>query len=190
MRGLTIRAGLLAGLLTASHAAAQTKAPVNRLAPYVPSPQNVVEKMLEIAQVKPHEVVFDLGSGDGRVLIAAAQMFAAKGVGIEISPKEVKTSREKIVRLKLDDRIKVIEGDLMQQDFSGADVVTIYLLTGANDQLKPILEKQLKPGSRVVSHDYPFRGWTPAKVEKVEAFKREHTLYLYQMPPVKQEPRP
>jgi protein-L-isoaspartate O-methyltransferase len=162
------------------------KAPVNRLAPFVSTPQNVVEKMLELAQVKPHETVYDLGSGDGRVLIAAAQMFAAKAVGIEISPKEVVASRERIAKLHLDDRVKVVEGDLLKQDLSGADVVTIYLLTATNDLIKPNLEKYLKPGARVVSHDYPIRGWTPSKVEKIEAYKREHTLYVYVMPPVKQ----
>ncbi len=155
--------------------------PINRLAPYVPSPQNVVEKMLEAARLKAGETVYDLGSGDGRVLITAAQRFGARAVGVEISPKEVKASRERIQQLKLDDRIQVIEGDLLTADFSGADVVTIYLLTTSNELLRPALEKKLKPGARVVSHDYQIRGWTPVAVEKIEAHRRVHQLYVYEI---------
>jgi cyclopropane fatty-acyl-phospholipid synthase-like methyltransferase len=159
--------------------------PVNRLAPPVPSPQNVVERMLNAAGLKRGEVLYDLGSGDGRVLITAAQQFGARAVGVEISPEQIHASNVKIRRLKLDERCKVIEGDLLKVDLSEADVVTIYLLTTSNDLLKPNLEKYLKPGARVVSHDYQIRGWVPNRVEKVEAFKRQHTLYVYQMPPTK-----
>jgi len=155
--------------------------PVNRLAPFVPSPQNVVEKMLEAANLKPGETLYDLGSGDGRVLITAAQRFGAKAVGVEISPKEVRTSMERIRQLKLDDRCRVIEGDLMTTDLSDADVVTLYLLTNSNDLLRPNLEKYLKPGARVVSHDYHIRGWNPVRVETVEAHKRTHYLYVYEI---------
>ncbi|MFN7925334.1 MAG: methyltransferase domain-containing protein [Bryobacteraceae bacterium] len=161
--------------------------PIKRLAPFVASPQNVVEKMLEAADVKPNENVYDLGSGDGRVLITAAQRFGAKAVGIEISAKEVKSSTERIKQLKLDDRIQVVEGDLLTADLSKADVVTIYLLTTSNEQIRPKLEKSLHAGARVVSHDYQIPGWTPKKVEKVEAHKRTHQLYVYEMPPQKQQ---
>jgi SAM-dependent methyltransferase len=159
----------------------QAPPPVNRLAPFVPSPQSVVEKMLEAAALKPNEVLYDLGSGDGRVLITAAQRFGARAVGIEISPKEAAASREKIERLQLADRVRVIEGDLLATDLSEANVVTIYLLTKSNDKLRPNLEKYLKPGSRVVSHDYEIPGWTPKSVEKVEAHKRVHHLYVYEI---------
>ena len=153
-----------------------------RLAPSVPSPPNVVDRMLSAARLQPGETVFDLGSGDGRVLIAAAQKFAAKAVGIEIAKEDVAASTKRIHDLKLDDKVKVIEGDLMNVDLSGADVVTIYLLTKSNDLLRPILEKQLKAGARVVSHDYAIRGWNAARVETVVAHKREHQLYVYEMP--------
>jgi len=141
--------------------------------------------MLDAAGLKTGEVLYDLGSGDGRVLVTAAQQYGAKAVGVEISPDQIRASNVKIRRLKLEDRCRIIEGDLLKVDLSEADVVTIYLLTTSNDLLKPNLEKYLKPGARVVSHDYQIRGWIPSKIEKVEAFKREHTLYVYQMPPTK-----
>ena len=161
----------------------------NRLAPFVPSPQNVVQKMLEAARLKPGETVYDLGSGDGRVLITAAQLFGAKAVGVEISPQQVQQSRERIQQLKLDNKASVVEGDLLHTDLSGADVIIIYLLTQSNDVLRPNLEKYLKPGARVVSHDYPVRGWKPVRVEKVEAHKRTHHLYVYEMPPTVESKR-
>jgi SAM-dependent methyltransferase len=164
----------------------QSKPPVNRLAPGVPSPQNVVEKMLMEVGVKANEMVYDLGSGDGRVVITAAQKFGARAVGVEISPKEVKVSRDRIADAKLDRRVKIIEGDLLQVDLSEADVVTIYLLTASNDLIRPNLEKFLKPGARVVSHDYPVRGWQPNRVVEVDSYKRLHHLYIYEMPPKKE----
>ncbi len=165
--------------------AAAQNGPIRRLAPPVPSPQNVVVKMLEAAALKPGETLYDLGSGDGRVLVTAAQQFGAKAVGVEMEPEQVKASNVKIRRLKLEDKCRVIEGDLLKTDLSEADVVTIYLLTGSNDLLRPNLEKYLKPGARVVSHDYQIRGWTPIRVEKVEAYKRIHSLYIYERPPAK-----
>lgn len=154
----------------------------NRLAPYVPSPQNVVDEMLRAAKVKVGDTVYDLGSGDGRVVITAAQKFGAKAVGIEISPKEAKLSREKIAQAKLEDRVTIVEADALTADLSQADVVTLYFLTSSNDLLRPHLEKSLKPGARVVSHDYPIRGWKETRVEKVEAYKRVHHLYVYEIP--------
>jgi SAM-dependent methyltransferase len=159
--------------------------PIKSLAPFVPSPQNVVEQMLKAADLKPGETLFDLGSGDGRVLIMAAQRFKAKAVGVEISAKEFKSSTDQIRKLKLDNMAQVVEGDALTADISSADVVTLYLLTQSNDMLKPNLERSLKPGARVVSHDYPIRGWVPTRVEKVEAHGRAHRLFVYQMPPTK-----
>jgi SAM-dependent methyltransferase len=180
--------GLVAAATMSQTALAQGSRSVaqpNRLAPFVPSPQNVVERMLSAANTKPTDVVYDLGSGDGRVLITAAQRFGAKAVGIEISPKEAKASQERIRQLKLDDKIRVIEGDLLKVDLSEADVVTIYLLTKSNEMLRPNLEKYLKAGARVVSHDYEIRGWVPNRVEEAEAHKRVHKLYVYEMPPIR-----
>ena len=175
---------LLPGLLVAQNSRGilgQRPQPM-RLAPSVPTPPNVVDRMLEAAHLKAGETLYDLGSGDGRVLIAAAQKFGAKAVGIEISKESVASSTKRIKDLKLEDKVRVIEGDLLKVDLSGADVVTLYLLTKSNDLLRPLLEKQLKPGARVVSHDYAIRGWEPTRVETVESHRREHQLYVYEFP--------
>ncbi len=153
------------------------------LAPFVPSPQAVVEKMLEAARVKRGETVFDLGCGDGRVIITAVRKFGARGVCIELSPDLVRQTREEVKRLGLDDRIVIIEGNLMDADLRAADVVTLYLLTSSNELLKPKLESSLKRGARVVSHDFIVPGWEAEQVEKVKAAGRVHTIYVYSMPP-------
>jgi cyclopropane fatty-acyl-phospholipid synthase-like methyltransferase len=140
--------------------------------------------MLELAKVKPGDTVFDLGSGDGRILIAAVETFKAKAVGIEIAPKLVAQARAAIKKEGIGDSARVIEGDLLTADLTGADVVTIYLSTSFNEALRPRLEKYLKPGARVVSHDYPVPGWKPAKMELQDGQK--HRIYVYEMPPVKQ----
>ncbi len=152
------------------------------LAPYVPSPQPIVEKMLEAAKVKPGELVYDLGSGDGRVLITAAKKFKARSVGVEISPKLVKQARERIKREGLEDKCRVIQGDLREVDLSDADVVVLYLLTSSNELLRPRLERSLKPGARVVSHDFEIREWNPVRVVQAEAHGRIHSIYVYEWP--------
>lgn len=149
------------------------------LAPFVPSPQNIVEKMLEAAQLKPGETVFDLGCGDGRVLVTAARQFRAKAVGVELSPKIAQMARDIIKQQKLEDEASVIEGNLLDVDLSKADVVTLYLLTESNSRLRPNLEKYLKPGARVVSHDFEIKGWKPVRVEEVQAHRRNHKIYVY-----------
>jgi cyclopropane fatty-acyl-phospholipid synthase-like methyltransferase len=156
-----------------------------RLAPYVPSPQAVVERMLEAADLKPSETVYDLGCGDGRILFTAAREFRAKAVGIELSDSLVREARDQAQRLGLENRVTIIEGDLMKTDLRGADVVTVYLLTEVNDQLKPLFEKSLHPGARVVSHDFKIRGWKPQRVDEVTVSGRLHKIYVYVMPPVK-----
>lgn len=156
------------------------------LAPGVWSPITVCERMLELANLKPGETVYDLGSGDGRVLIIAAQKFGAKAVGVEISENLVKRSKERIQAEGLSQQVQVIHGDLMDVDISPADVVTIYLLRDSNDVVKPKLEASLKPGARVVSHDYEIRGWKPVAVERTKANNRSHAIYLYEIPKKKQ----
>ncbi len=156
-----------------------------RLAPYVPSPQPVVERMLEAADVKPNELVYDLGCGDGRILITAAREYRAKGVGVELSDKLVRSAREQVQKLGLQNRVEVIQGDLMNVDLRPADVVTLYLLTDVNDRLKPAFERSLHKGARVVSHDFKIPGWRPERVETVEATNRTHYIYVYTMPPKK-----
>ena len=156
----------------------------NKLAPYVASPARVVDLMLEMAKIKPGETVYDLGSGDGRIVLAAAGKYKAKAVGVEISPKLVASATAEIEKAGLSAQARVMQGDVLEADFTGADVVTMYLETELNAKLKPRLEKFLKPGARVVSHDYPVPGWKAARVEKVEG-RVNHTIYLYEILPAK-----
>ncbi len=167
-----------------SPALAQRPQP-ERLAPYVPSPQIVVERMLEAADVKPGETVYDLGCGDGRVVITAARVFKAKGVGVELSKELARQARDQVRALGLMNRVSIVEGDLLEVDLKPADVVTLYLLTSSNDRLKPLLEANLRPGARVVSHDFMMRGWKPVRIDEVPATNRTHMIYVYQMPPNK-----
>lgn len=175
----------LAALLACVPALAQSPRYTNKLSPYVASPVRVVDRMLEIAKIKPGETLYDLGCGDGRILIAAVQKYQVKAVGVEISPKLVARATSSIERAGLEDRARVIQGDLLDVDLTGADVVTIYLGTPLNAKLRPRLEKYLKPGARVVSHDYQVPGWKPTKVDKTED-GQGHLIYLYEMPPVKE----
>jgi len=165
---------------------AQVSEYTKRLAPYVPSPPEIVEKMLDAAELKPGEVLYDLGSGDGRVLIAAAKKYKAKAVGIEISPKLVKLAQQRIRQEGLQDQCRVIQGDIREVNLSDADVVVLYLLTSSNELLRPNLERQLKPGARVVSHDFEVRGWRPIRVIEVPAHGRTHQIYVYRVPESRQ----
>ncbi len=155
----------------------------NRMAPYVPSPQTAVDRMLEMAHLKPGETLFDLGSGDGRVLISAAQKYQVKAVGVEISDKLVASTNRRIEQLGLQANAKAVRGDLFETDLSSADAVVVYLITHANEKLRPRLEKFLKPGARVVSFDYAIPGWKPSKVDVSDP--HGHRIYLYEMPPAK-----
>lgn len=141
--------------------------------------------MLDLANIRPGETVFDLGCGDGRILIAAVEKYKAKAVGVEISPKLAAEARTRIKKLGLTGSAQVIQGDLLQADLSGADVVTIYLTTSLNEELRPRLEKFLKPGARVVSHDYAVPGWKPTQTIQADG-PQKHLIYLYEMPPAKQ----
>lgn len=155
----------------------------NSLAPYVVSPQRIVDRMLELADLKPNETLYDLGSGDGRIIITAAQRFHAKAVGVEISDSLVRSTNDKIAKLGLQNLITTIHKDMLQVDLSPADVVTIYLMTGSNEILRPNLEKYLKPGARVVSHEYVIPGWKPKLVERAdEDDVHGHVIYLYAVP--------
>ncbi|MCZ2157538.1 MAG: 50S ribosomal protein L11 methyltransferase [Bryobacterales bacterium] len=165
----------VAGILAAQEQTAE------KLAPYFPTPRSVVEKMLKLADVKPSDTVYDLGSGDGRIVLMAAEKFGAKAVGVEYDTPLVLESRMAIKRKKLEKKASIIHGDMLVQDYSPATVVTVYLLPTSNDKMRPILEKQLKPGTRIVCHDFEFSGWTPAKTETIEddGEGRSHTLFLY-----------
>lgn len=157
----------------------------NSLAPYVVSPQAIVERMLELADLKPGETVYDLGSGDGRILITAVERFRARAVGIEISDRLVDSTNDKILKLGIQNEARVIHGDFMRIDLSPADVVTIYLATDSNAILRPNLERYLRAGARVVSHEYAVPGWKPKVVDKDLADAHGHVLYLYEIPPRK-----
>ncbi|MEM1553473.1 MAG: class I SAM-dependent methyltransferase [Thermoproteota archaeon] len=147
--------------------------------PYVPSPPEVVEKMLEIAKVTPDDVVYDLGCGDGRLLITAIKKFGArKAVGYEIRKDLYEDLIRKIEREGLSSRIIVYNEDLLNADLSEATVVTLFLTTSANEKIKPKLEAELKPGARIVSHEFTFKDWVPQKVETLSW----HKIYLYVFP--------
>ena len=159
----------------------------NSLAPYIPSPQMIVERMLGLASVQPGETVYDLGSGDGRVLITAVQQFRARAVGVELVPDIARKASERIAKLGLQNQARVIQGDIRDADLSGADVVTMYLPTDSNEMLRPKLEKSLKPGTRVVSYSFKVPGWKYNRLEEADPYGngRQHAIYLYVMPPHK-----
>ncbi len=151
------------------------------LAPYIPTPRVLVERMLELARVQPDDVVYDLGSGDGRIIIAAAQKFGARAVGVELQPNLCRQAEQRIRDLGLENRVTVMHGSALHIDLSPATVVTMYLLTGSNEKLRPNLEKYLKPGARVVSNDYPVKGWKPVEMVIVRTGSTDHKIYLYEI---------
>lgn len=152
-----------------------------KLAPYYPTPEVIVEKMLTFGGVKPGEKVYDLGSGDGRIVIMAAKKFKANAVGVEFDDSLWKQSSERIAKLGLTATARIIHGDLMVQDYSDADLLTVYLLPVSNDKVTPMLEKQLKKGTRIVAHDFEFSAWKPEKIQDIDddGQGRSHRLYLY-----------
>jgi ubiquinone/menaquinone biosynthesis C-methylase UbiE len=151
------------------------------LAPYIPTPQVLVESMLEAASVKPGDVVYDLGSGDGRIVITAAQKFGAKGVGVEMVPDLCRKAQRRIKELGLEDRVSIVQASALRVDLSPATVVTMYLMTSSNERLRPNLEKYLKPGARVVSNDYPIKGWKESRLKIVKTGSTEHKIYVYEI---------
>jgi 16S rRNA A1518/A1519 N6-dimethyltransferase RsmA/KsgA/DIM1 with predicted DNA glycosylase/AP lyase activity len=168
---------LLAFSLTAF---AQDK-PTEKLAPYYPTPETVVRKMLEFGQLKAGEKMFDLGSGDGRIVIMAAQKYKADATGVEFDDDLFRQSMDKIKSLGLSATARIIHGDLLKQDYSTADLLTVYLLPMSNDKVTPILEKQLKKGTRIVAHDFEFSAWKAEKILDIDddGEGRAHRLYLY-----------
>lgn len=137
-------------------------------APFVPTREEVVEEMLRIAGTGPQDIVYDLGCGDGRIPIMAAQKFGARGVGIDIDPERIHESRQNAREAKVTDRVKFIAEDLFLVDISEATVVTLYLLPSVNMRLKPKLQKELKPGTRVVSHDFGMgEDWKPERTVRL-----------------------
>lgn len=159
-----------------------------KIVPFVPTPQEVVERMLELAQVKKGDVIYDLGSGDGRIVITAAKKYGVKAVGFEIDPELLRQSRENIRREKLEHLAEIREQDIREVDLSPASVVTMYLLPEVNLMLRPNAWRQLKPGARVVSHDFDMGDWKPLKVEHIKDKSNwDHTLYLWHISEPKEE---
>ena len=153
------------------------------IAPYVASPLPVVRQMLLLADLRPSDTVYDLGSGDGRAVIMAAKDFGAKAVGVELREDLVKRALNTISELGLENRVKIVQSDLFNVDLNGADVIFLYLTTSANEKIRPKLETELKEGARIVSHDYEILGWKPAKIdnfcENPQLGYPSHTLYVY-----------
>lgn len=155
----------------------------NKLAPSVGAPERAVDKMLEMANLKPGETLYDLGCGDGRILVAAASRYKIKAVGIEISRTEAEKAAENVRKHKLQTQVTVVHGNFMHTDLSAANVVTLYLATAANDTVRPNLERYLKPHTRVVSYDYPIPGWKPMDTSESAGHHGDtHVIYLYQVP--------
>ena len=177
-------AGWLSLSLVLTFGAACTSFPVWTAGevPYVPTPPEVVDRMLELAQIKTGDVVYDLGSGDGRIIIQAAKRYGVKGVGIEIDLDLVQKARDNAFREKVDHLVEFRAQDALTVDVSEATVVTLYMLPEFNAKLRPIFDRQLKPGARVVSHDFDIQGWVPDKVEGIKgnAF-HDHILYLFEI---------
>uniref|UniRef100_UPI000652645F RNA methyltransferase n=1 Tax=Salinibacter ruber (strain DSM 13855 / M31) TaxID=309807 RepID=UPI000652645F len=148
------------------------------MVPYVPTPKPVVDRMLELADVDETDVLYDLGSGDGRIVIRAARTHGARGVGIEIDPDLVKKARKNAKEAGVADLVEFRQGDLFEADISEATVVTLYLLPSVNQKLRPILFEQLSPGTPVVSHDFDMGRWAPDRTVDLEG----DTVYRWTIP--------
>ncbi len=146
--------------------------------PYVPTPTAVVEEMLKIAKVGKNDVLYDLGSGDGRIVVTAAQKFGTKGIGVDIDPQRVKEANENARQAGVSDRVQFRQQDLFKTDLRSATIVTLYLLPKINLQLRPKLFKELKPGTRIVSHAFDMGDWKPEKVVEVGS----STIYYWVVP--------
>lgn len=150
--------------------------------PYVPTHETIVDEMLRMAEVKGSDVLYDLGSGDGRIPITAAQRFGTRGVGIDINPERIKEANENAQKAKVTNKVKFIEGDLFEQDFSEATVVTLYLLPQVNLKLRPKI-MAMKPGTRVVSHNYDMGDWQPEQTKTIQTPDgTDHYIYFWRVP--------
>ena len=184
-RGLCTLASLLiitttavsGGLMLAQAPTAQLRQPD---VIFVPTPQEVVDAMLDVAQVKGTDIIYDLGSGDGRIPITAAQKYGARGVGIDINPERIKEANENLKKANVGDKVKFLNQDLFETNISEATVVTLYLLQTLNEKLRPKLFRELKPGTRVVSHAFSMGdAWPPEKTLNING----RTVYYWTIPP-------
>jgi ribosomal protein L11 methylase PrmA len=170
---------LATGWAGATPANAQTAAPSRRPdVIYVPTPEPVVEAMLQVANVTAKDVVYDLGCGDGRIPVTAARKYGAHGVCFDIDPERIKEANANVAKNNVGNLVKVVQGDLFEQDLSGASVVTLYLLPSLNVKLMPKLMKELKPGTRIVSHAFDMGDWKPEKELDLDGRK----VYFWTIP--------
>jgi SAM-dependent methyltransferase len=158
---------------------------------FVPTPQAVVDKMLELAEVKAGDVLYDLGCGDGRIVVTAAKRYGIKATGFDIDPERIQESRDNVRKSGVEDRVTITQGDLFEADLNPASVVTLYLLPTLNVRLMPKL-RSLKPGTRIVSHDFDMKGAKPTKVVTVRTDdddeNGEHMVYLWVVPWEEEKP--
>jgi precorrin-6B methylase 2 len=168
-------------MLAALPAYSQKFSNPDTLGPDMPTPPQVIERMLDDAHLRSNETLIDLGCGEGRILIMAAQKYKAHAVGIELSRDIADKTTARIKAMGLEQLVSIVHGNALHYDLSAADVVTLYFLTSSNDRLKPALEKYLRPTARVVSHDYEIRGWKPTMKESVAVDGRQHAIYVYTM---------
>lgn len=151
-----------------------------QLAPYVPTPQDVVDRMLTLAEVKKGDVVYDLGCGDGRIPITAARKYGARGVGVDIDPQRIAEANANAKAAGVEHLVTFKLQDAMTTDVTEATLVTLYLLSASNLKLRPILTRQLKPGARIVAHSFGMGDWTPEKADSfTDAENRRRMLFLY-----------
>jgi SAM-dependent methyltransferase len=177
LSGLFATAAMVIGTL-ACVAATGTQRPT--LAPFVPTPQDVVDRMLKLANVTKDDVVYDLGSGDGRIVITAARTYGARGVGIDIDRERIRESRANARRAGVEHLVQFTQGDILQADVSPATVVTLYLVSSANLKLRPLLTKQLRPGSRIVSHAFGMGDWAPVQTDRFKDSQGDdRVIYLW-----------
>jgi len=148
------------------------------IAPFVQTPLEVAKKMLELSELRQEETLFDLGCGDGRLIILAAKELGANAVGIELREDLIERAKTEIKRLNLENKVKIIQANFFDVDISNANVVTLYLTSSANERLRPKLEAELKPGSRVISHDFKVPGWKPSLIYDELL---GHTIYGYRV---------
>jgi SAM-dependent methyltransferase len=176
---MLLAVGLVAGPASSVTRRQDLPSPAS-LAPYVPTPQSVVERMLQLAEVSDKDLVYDLGCGDGRIVITAAQKFGARGVGVDIDPERVAESAAYARRAGVARLVSFKLQDAMTVDVSKATVVTLYLLSASNLKLRPLLTRQLAPGARIVSHAFNMGDWEPAKVDQYEDERGiPRTIYLW-----------
>ncbi len=150
--------------------------------PYVPTPYEVVNAMLNMAGVKKEDILYDLGCGDGRIVITAAKEMGCRGVGIDIDPQRIEESINNAAKEGVTDKVKFLQEDLFEADFSKATVVTLYLLQSVNLELRPKLLRVLKPGTRIVSHDFSMKDWEPDKSTEMKLEHRTHSIYFWIIP--------